>query len=342
MNGRNVVISGRMVSGLLGVLLCAVFVTPTAAQRQPVQVSAERVRADAPALLSLWKDVRVEFEGNRLFTSERLRELTYECYGKDGLEFEPEKFDYCLRTNVLGFVRRSGYLRAQLGAPRAERTWAGETLTVPIDEKELYRLGEVKIEGAEFFTPARLREMLPLKAGDIADALAVERWLTEHLQKKYADAGFIQYAYDVEPEFRLNTDTGEGVADLKVTIDEGKRFRLRKVTFASNVEAPEEALRGALGLKEGEFFSAQGFRDAVFRLNQLEAPGWRSRFEMVDHDSEVEFQTDEETAELDVKIHLTEIGGERPGREAARPEAADDGAPGKPSLKMRRPHTREE
>src|SRR5688572_32580940 len=97
---------------LLAAFVCAAFATQSAAQRQPVEASVQKVRAEAAAPRALWKDVRVEFEGNRLFTSERLRELTYECYGRDEREFEPEKFDYCLRTNVLGFVRRSGYLRA--------------------------------------------------------------------------------------------------------------------------------------------------------------------------------------------------------------------------------------
>jgi len=326
---------------LLGAFVCAAFAAQSAAQRRPAEASAQKAGAEAEAPRALWKDVRVEFEGNRLFTSERLRELTYECYRRDGQEFDPEQFDYCLRTNVLGFVRRSGYLRAQLGEPRAERTWAGETLTVPLDEKELYRVGRVRIEGAEFFTPARLRELLPLKAGDIADGVALVRWLGGHLQQLYADEGFIQYQFDIEPEFHLDTANGDGVADFKVTVIEGKRFKLRRMTFASGAELPEDALRGALRLREGEVFRLREFREAVQSLSQLEAPWWDGRFDIVDADSDTEFLTDEETAEVDIKIRLTERRGERPGREAGRPEATDGGAHAKPSL-VRRPQTREE
>ena len=334
--------STRFVSRLLvAALACAAFASRGAAQRRPAEASAERARAEQAAPRTLWKDIRVEFEGNRLFSSERLRELMNGCYGKDEPEFSPEKFDYCLRTGVLGFVRRSGYLRAQVGTPRAERTWAGETLTVPLDEKELYRVGRVQIEGAEFFTPARLRELLPLKGGDIADGVALVRWLGEHVQQLYGDEGFIQYQFAIEPEFHLDTANGEGVADFKVTVVEGKRFKLRRVTFASSAELPEEALRGALRLREGEFFRLRELREAVQRLNQLEAPGWDGRFDIVDADSDTEFLTDEETAELDIKIRLTERRGERPGREAGRPEATDGGAHAKPSL-VRRPQTREE
>jgi len=225
-------------------LVCAGIATDGAAQRRPSESSARDVPAEAAAPRALWKDVRVEFEGNRLFTAERLRELAQECYGAGHAddEFIPGKLDYCLRTHVLGFVRRSGYLRAQLGERRAERTPWGETVTVPFEEGELYRLGRVNLEGATRFAAGHLRELLPLKAGDVADAEALGRWLGEHLKKLYADEGFLQYEYDLEPEFRLDTATGEGVADFSVTINEGKRFRLRSVSFASSADVPEDAV----------------------------------------------------------------------------------------------------
>jgi len=328
---------------LLAALVCAAFAARAAAQRRPAEASAQKVSAEAPTPHALWKDVRVEFEGNRLFTAERLRALTAECYrriAEDEAPLNPGLLTYCVESDVLDFVRRSGYLRAEMGEMRMERTSAGETVTVPFDEKELYRLGHVNIEGAEFFKAAQLRELLPLRRGDIADAIAIDRWLGEHMKKFYADEGFIQYEYEVEPEFKLDTDTGDGVADFAVNVNEGRRFRLRRVTFASSADVPEDVLRGVLRLKEGEFFSARGFRDAVLRLNQLDAPGWLDRFEQIDPDKEVVFQADEETADLDINIHLMERRGERPEREAARPEATD-GAPGKPRL-VRRPQTREE
>ncbi len=328
---------------LLAAFVCAAFAPQAAAQRRPAEASVEKVRAESAAPRALWKDVRVEFEGNRLFTSERLRGLVHECYGKDAMEFEPERLDYCLRTHVLGFVRRSGYLRAELGKTRAEQTGAGETLTVPIDEKELYRLGRVKLEGAEFFTPARLREMLPLKSGDIADGVAVVRWLSEHLKKLYADEGFIQYEFDVEPEFSLDTDTGEGVADLSVTINEGRRFRLQRLKLASSADVPEDALREALGLREGEVFRAQEFADGVRRMNQLKLFDWDGgRFEDVDHEKDVEFRTDEETGDLEITIRLNEKGRGQPAQKQVPDAAEDEGRPGRLSLKARRPQTREE
>lgn len=327
---------------LLAALVCAACAARGAAQHRPAEASARKVSAESGAPRALWKDVRVEFEGNRLFTSERLRALTSECYGAGNAEeeFDPERLDYCLRTNVLGFVRRSGYLRAELGEPRVEKAGAGQTWTVPIDEKELYRLGQVKLEGAEFFTPERLREMLPLKSGDIADGGAVVRWLNEHLKKLYADEGFIQYEYDVEPEFSLDTDTGEGVADFSVTVNEGSRFRLRRLTFKGRGGVPEETLRGAMLVKEGEVFNARKFADSVHGINQL------SLFHLIDADRDAEFSADEETAELDIVIRMEAASWETNAAgtvESTRPAApVNEARPWKPGLKVRRPQTREE
>jgi len=296
------VLSVLNVSGLLSAAsLCAALAGPAAAQGQQARTAAVGAPA-ANGARAAWRDVRIEFEGNRLFTSERLRGMTTECYERTRRideELDPEAFDYCLRTEVLGFVRRSGYLRARLGELRAERSGAGETLTVPLDEKELYRLGRVRIEGAETFAPERLRELLPLRQGDVADGPAVVRWLGEHLRGMYADEGFIQYEYDVEPEFRLDTGAGEGVADFSVTINEGRRFKLRRLSFASRGDVPEDVLRGAMLLREGDFFSAQKFGDSVQRLNDLDL------FDHINQHRDADFQADEETGELDIRIRLT-------------------------------------
>ena len=322
--------------------LCA---AQAAAQTQTARASAGAARAETAAPRVRWSDVRVEFEGNRLFTSERLRELTAECYGRSGKaeqEFDPDMLDYCLRMSVLNFVRRSGYLRAELGEPRVERTSAGETVTVPLDEKELYRLGRVKLEGAEHFPAERLRELLPLKSGDVADGVALIRWLSEQLKKLYSDEGFIQYEYDLEPEFHLDTDAGEGVADFSVTINEGRRFRLRGLTFKGCGDGAAATARQVMLIKEGEVFSARKFADSVKEVNAL------GLFEPIDADGDAGYMTDEETDDLHITIRVTVRGAapeqqETQATEPKRPDASgDEGRPGKPTLKNRRPQTREE
>ncbi|HWW74788.1 MAG TPA: POTRA domain-containing protein [Pyrinomonadaceae bacterium] len=284
-----------------------------AATAQPAR-AAKYEAEDAPDANVKWADVRVEFEGNRLFTSEQLLRATNECYeGFDQAaeEFNPDRFDYCLHRGVLAFMRRAGYVRAKLGETRTLPLGSGLLVSVPVEENELYRLGRVNIEGAEHFKAERLREMLPLREGDIADAVAVLRWLEEHVKRAYADEGFIQYDYDLKPEFRPGRDGGEGVVDFAVTVNEGRQFRLGRVEFDGPADAPLDALREALGLREGEVFRRREYEDGFHRLNGLELFRADGRFEEVDRDKDVAFHIAKGASELDLTIHLTARGQER-------------------------------
>jgi outer membrane protein insertion porin family len=283
-----------------------------------------------------WEELRIEFEGNRVFPSEQLREATEVCYRQrrdDDKDFEPQLLEYCLKNDMLDVMRRAGYVRARAEEPRAHRLGESVKLTVPLEENELFRTGRVTIEGAAHFDVKQLRELLPLKRGEIADSVAVRRWAFEHLLHKYADEGFIQYQADIDPAYRVEPGASEGVLDLTVTVNEGKRFKLGSVEFEGPADAPLDVLREALGLREGEFFGRQAYRDAVQRLNQHALfDGDGGRFEDVEQDEDVEFRSNEETGELDLRIRLTERGQER----AARPGAEEDeGRPMRPALKRR-------
>jgi len=267
------------------------------------------------------RELRVEFEGNRVFTSEQLRRAATQCHeALDRGRAGDEALDYCLRKDVVEVMRRAGYVRARFGQTRTAGLGDAVTVTAPVEEGELYRVGRVTVEGATHFDAKSLRELLPLKRGDIADSLAVGRWADEHLRKKYTDEGFIQYEVDIEPEYRLAPGATEGVVNLTVTVNEGKRFRLRKLEFKAEGYVPEEELRGALGVKEGEVFRQQEYADGLQRLcgHKLFRPE-DGRFEEIDGDRDIEFHGDEVTGDLDIAIHLTEKGQERANKSEARP-----------------------
>ena len=92
----------------------------------------------------------------------------------------------------------------------------------------------------------------------------------------------------------------EGVADFQVTITEGRQFVLRKITFKGNERTPEDVLRGALLVREGEVFSAQDFRESVEQLNGL------GLFEPIDADRDSRYRDDDETGDLFITISLKE------------------------------------
>ena len=267
------------------------------------------------------RELRVEFEGNRVFTSEQLRGAAIRCYEAGRRKaFDAEALDYCLRKEAVNVMRRAGYVRAQFGQTRTASLGDAVTVTVPVEEGEFYRVGRVNVVGAAHFDAKQLRELLPLKRGDIADTTAVGRWAFEYLKSKYADEGFIQYDAEIEPDYRVAHGATEGVVNLTVTVNEGKQFRLRRLEFKAEGYVPEEELRAALGVKEGEVFRQQEYADGVQRLcrHKLFDSG-DGRFEEIDGDRDIELHGDEVTGDLDITIRLTEKGQERANSSEARP-----------------------
>lgn len=241
----------------------------------------------------------IVFEGNRIFSSQdlatRMREyLNRYDSSKNG--YDAEILDYCMHRLSI-FVRSKGYLQAKFGEPNKKFTDRGLIITINIDEGVLYRFGDMNIEGVTVFSPEQAKAMLSLRPGDIADGEALSKWLFEDLKKAYGEKGYIQYTAEVTPEFKQDSK-GAGVVNLKVDIDEGSPFKIRKIEFiGTNLQQYE--LRGLLLISEGSVFNQSLFEDSVKKLNET---GW---FEFVDKDKDVDFRPNEEEGLLDLVIKLT-------------------------------------
>lgn len=219
---------------------------------------------------------------------------------RPGDTYEPGTVEYCLRKVKL-FLNGKGYLRAGVGAPQEHKTEASSQLVVPIDEGALYRIGVIRIQGSEVFSPEQLLEMSSLKPGDIAASDALGEWLFERVRKAYANLGYIRYTAEPEPKFHpAPAGTSEGVVDLTVTIDEGKPFIVRSIKFVGNGSIPTGVLQRKMLVRDREVYSQERFTESLKRINRLEL------FEWIDADKDVDYRVDNETHQLDVTIRLTE------------------------------------
>jgi outer membrane protein insertion porin family len=246
----------------------------------------------------------IRFEGNRVFSSQELAERIGEClhrYENSKNGYDAEIFDVCLRR-LTNFVRSRGYLQAKLGQPKNELSGGGLIVTVPVEEGALYRLGEINIEGAVNFTPEQVRAMLSLQLGDIASGEAIGKWLFEDLKKLYGEMGYIQYTAEPDPEFSVvDHVANEGVVNFKVTIEEGRQFRIRSIKFEGS-HVSEKELHSLLLIRPGDVFNQQLLEKSV---NQLNATEW---FEMIDKDKDTDFRTDEEEEGLlDITVRLKRV-----------------------------------
>ncbi|MFY9619941.1 MAG: POTRA domain-containing protein [Pyrinomonadaceae bacterium] len=253
--------------------------------------------ASAPRL----QIAEIRFEGNRLFSGSLLTARIKQCiagFQKDEPSvYRSEVFEYCL-NGLANYERSQGYLQARFGEPKLQEV--GQALVVTIESTEgiLYRVGNVTVEGADHVPEAEIREMLGMNRGDIASAEKIARTLFEDLKAVYGDKGFIQYTAEIDPAFRSEPGAAEGVVDFKIIVEEGDRFKLRKISFKGD-NLPESEVRQLLLVREGDVYSQKSFEESIRRINET---GW---FNRVDKDKDVDYRTNEEEKLVDVVIKLS-------------------------------------
>jgi outer membrane protein insertion porin family len=256
----------------------------------------------------------VRFEGNERFSSQELRSTleTYLARFPKMLEgYDSNIFDYCSR-DLVNFIRSRGYLHATLGEPIKSIEGGGLVLTIPVKEGVLYRVGEITIDGAKAVAPEIVRSMLNLRQGDVASGEDIGKWLFEDVKKVYGEMGYIEYTAEPDPEFKAPVaGKDEGVVDFRVTIEEGKQFRVHAIKFQGN-SLPERDLRVLLRIRSGEVFNQRLFEESIDELNKL------GRFQLVDKDRDADFRTDDEEALIDIVIKVKNkdpgLGQAGPGR----------------------------
>jgi outer membrane protein insertion porin family len=298
-----------------------------------VEIRKDEISAVSEAVTFIIKEgdrvrvVEVQFEGNKHFSDGELRgamkyvkEAGLITRFKEQDILDREKLDVDLKL-IRNHMAAKGYLQARVGDPRVEGLGERRTglpilplpilsstdealrITIPITEGRLYRLGEVKIEGNSIYSEQVIRNYIGLNKGDVASGERIYKSLFEDLKKVYGQSGFIQYSADAEPTFKDDpAKPDEGIADYVITIDEGKQFTLRRLEFAGNTFTRDNVMRREFVLNEGDIYNQNYVDYSVLRLNQL------GFFDPIDKDKDIDFRQDEERAEVDVNVKVTERG----------------------------------
>src|ERR1043165_8203951 len=271
--------------------------------------------------------VDIQFEGNTVFSDGSLRgamkyvkEAGLITRFKSADILDREKLDVDLRL-VTNYMRSKGYLQARTGEPRIEGVGRRRTgfpilplpflssvdeglrITVPIVEGKVYRLGEFKVEGNSIFSENQIRAVIGLNKGDIADGEKVSKGLFENLKKFYGQQGFIEYTAEPVPTFKDNpANPNEGIVDFDVSIEEGKQFTLRRLEFVGNTFTRDNVLRREVLINEGDTYNDTYWEYSVVKINQL------GYFNPIDKDKDVDRRTNDEQAELDLTLKVSERG----------------------------------
>jgi outer membrane protein insertion porin family len=241
------------------------------------------------------------FVGNKHFTSDdlaaHLREHLNRFSSETRSGYNREILDYSLRL-LDNHMRSQGYLQAHFSEPRISVVAGGLMVAVPITEGQLYRLGNVKVDGVEAMSSAEVRSLLPMTKGDVVNGEKIGDWLFEDVKRLYGEKGFIQYTAEAVPLFKNNPrNPEEGIVDLQVQIDEGKQFTLRSLTFEGE-DLSQKQLAEFFVLNVGDVFNRRLLEESVARMNRA------GLFEPIDIDKDFTYKTDEENATVALALKL--------------------------------------
>ena len=242
----------------------------------------------------------IRFQSSRAISEQLLSARMKECLTHfehyDSTVFRSDTFAYCLQT-VTSFERSQGYLEAKFGEPKIQEVGEALIVTITSDEGVLYRLGRVEIEGADHVAEADIRTMLDIQSGDVVNGEKLAKTLFEDLKAKYGEKGFIQYSAEIVPTFHHQAPAMDGVVDIKIYVEEGRRFKIFRISFKGE-NLPENDLRQLLALRAGEVYNQKLFEESIKRINDT---GW---FIPVDKDKDVDFRTNEEEGLIDFVIYV--------------------------------------
>ena len=138
---------------------------------------------------------------------------------------------------------------------------------MPVEEGDSYRLKEITFTGNKAVTDTRaLRAQFKIKDGDIFDTEAIRKGL-DNLRKAYAALGYINFT-PVPNTDRERRDQAR--SRLKIDLDEGKQFFVRRIEFQGNTTTRDKVIRRELALEEGQVYNGNLWELSLLRLNQLQ------------------------------------------------------------------------
>ena len=275
--------------------------------------------------------VEIDFVGNEKFSDKELRGaltivqetgLISRFKGQDILDLR--KLQYDLGKNVRAYMWSKGYFQARLGEPQVVGLGVKRTdfiplitlplplisskddtlkITIPVTEGKLFRVGELKVEGNSIFSEQQILSYVGLKTGEIANGKRLQDAVYEDMKKVYGSQGFVLFSAEYEPEFKDSpTNPNEGIVDIKINIDEGKQFTLRRLEFTGNTFTRDRVMRREFLINEGDIYNQNYLDISVARLNQTQY------FDPIDKDQDVEIRTDEEQGDVDLIVKIKEKG----------------------------------
>ena len=249
----------------------------------------------------------IDFDGNTVFGDWRLRMIMKDTKESSLLTkitkkdiYNPATIDEDL-DKVRDLYKKSGYKDVLIAKPEldvtAKRPDAASiadqkrrlAVTVPIEEGERWKLGEITVEGNEVFSKELLLAQFDRPRGGWLRSKVIDD-AVESISKIYSSIGYIFATVDSE------TIEREGnVADVVVHVDESDQFRVGRIEFEGNTKTRDKVLRRELLLQEGRVMNMTAVQNSLLKIRQL-------NYFALNEEEPVKFDFDGENKTVDLVI----------------------------------------
>ncbi len=211
---------------------------------------------------------KISFTGNKTFKDSKLRDFmrTREkgilswFTGSGILDDEAIEDD---RKNLEAFYHDKGYLRVKVGIPDIKISQDGKaiSISIPIEEGNVYTIGTVNFEGDLIFDTAELLRNLKSRTGRTFSSMTYQEDIL-NLVDLYQDKG---YAFcDVTPLTLLDDDAKK--VNLTFNITKGKEIYFNRINILGNTKTRDKVIRRELKFAEGDRFSATNMKASKKKL----------------------------------------------------------------------------
>lgn len=230
----------------------------TTQENQSSENETENINA-----LPLYPIAKLNFEGNKHFNNNRLRDL---------FDWQPKKIYSRNQINegferIIGAYRKEGFIFAQV-IPRTSPISIGNpaiSINVKIREGKRLRFGTFSITGSKLFSKSKLLRQLSIRKGRYFTRNSLEEGIVR-IQMLYSEHGYPNVEIETSI-FNLSPDLGE--LGIGLQIREGVKVRLSEIKISGNEKTKSDVILRELPVKVNEYYDQRKIDQSYHRLRNL-------------------------------------------------------------------------
>jgi outer membrane protein insertion porin family len=222
---------------------------------------------------------KINFEGNEIFKSSKLRSKLKNTKHKTSLRFwKKSKFiENDFQEDLVGlvnFYKEEGYRDARIISDtliRDENDLNSISLNLQIEEGKRYYFGDINFIGNTVYGDNTIQQILGLKKGDTYNGVLLKKRIADtskpdgnDITNLYQNSGYLFSNINAVEVSAVN-DT----INFEIRITEGKQANFNKIYIEGNTKTNDHVIYRELRTKPGELYSKDRLVRTVRELGQL-------------------------------------------------------------------------